>query len=619
MPRTSSTTAGGHAYRDLNGNGELDPFEDSRLTPAERVTDLLPRLSLEEKVGMLFHPTIGVGEPGEHDVPAGISRFSSRELVSQMRLTHFNVHALPSPRRAAQWHNAIQELAEESPHGIPVTISTDPRHSFRENLGAALAAADMSEWPEPLGLGAIGSSELVRRFGEVVRREYTALGIRAALHPQVDLTTEPRWARQSHSFGQDETLTSELLVAFIEGMQGSELGSGSVSTTTKHFPGGGPQKDGEDAHFNYGREQVYPGGRFEQHLEPFRAAIAAGTAAIMPYYGMPVGLELDGEPVEEVGFSFNRRIVTALLRDQLGYEGVILSDWGLVTEDEVMGKPFPARAWGVEELTALDRVAKLLDAGIDQFGGEQRPELVLELVRSGRVTRSRIDESVSRLLLVKFELGLFDDPYVDEDAAVAEVGSAELREEGHRAQAESVTVLSNRPLPGGDPVLPLRAGLRFYLEGVEPGAFGGRGTVVSDPTDADVAVVRITAPFEARDTYFLEAMFHQGSLDFPPQVIEHLRSLASKVPLVVDVTLDRPAILGEVDAVATALVATFGSSDAALIDALTGTISPRGRLPFELPSSMAAVEASRSDVASDTAAPLYVFGHGLSLASQVVA
>ncbi len=613
MTRSRSTTPDGIEYRDLNGNGRLDPYEDPRLSPEERVADLVPRLSLEEKAGLVFHSMLGVGEPGAHDTAAGFSPATPRELVAGKLLSHFNVSALPPVRDTVRWHNALQELAEETPHGIPVTLSTDPRHAFSENAGASIAAGSLSQWPEPLGLAAIGDTELVRRFADIARQEYVALGIRAALHPQVDLATEPRWARQVHTYGEDAMTASDLVQAHLEGFQGDAIGPDSVACTTKHFPGGGPLRDGGDSHFAYGHDQVYPGGRFEEHLRPFRAAIASGTSAIMPAYGKPIDLELDGEPVEEVAFSFNRRIVTQLLREELGFDGVVVTDWGLITDVEVMGLPFPARAWGVEELPPIERMERILEAGADQFGGEERTDLVLELVRSGRVPESRIDEAVRRLLLVKFQLGLFDDPYLDEDAAERIVGAPEFREAGHRAQAESVTVLRNGELPTGGSVLPLRPGLRIYAEGVSAEAVAGLGTAVDDPSAADVALVRLAAPFEPRNTYFLEAMFHQGSLDFPAEVIEHVRSLAAVVPVVVDVMLERPAILSPIDGVATALVGTYGASDAALIDALSGRIAPRGRLPFELPRSMAAVEASRSDVPSDSEDPLYPYGHGLTI------
>ena len=179
----------------------------------------------------------------------------------------------------------------------------------------------------------------MRRYADIARQEYLAAGIRVALHPQIDLATEPRWARIGMTFGEDADLTSTLVTAYIRGFQGERLGSSSVATMTKHFPGGGPQKDGEDPHFAYGREQVYPGGRIDYHLQPFRAAIAAGTSQMMPYYGMPVGTDW-----EEVGFAFNHDVITDLLRGELGFDGIVCTDWGLVADSVILGQPMPARA-----------------------------------------------------------------------------------------------------------------------------------------------------------------------------------------------------------------------------------------------------------------------------------
>jgi beta-glucosidase len=325
----------------------------------------------------------------------------------------------------------------------------------------------------------------------------------------------------------------------------------------------------------------------------------------MPNYGMPVGLELDGEPVEEVGYGFNREVITGLLRERLGYDGVVLTDWGLVSDVEMGGLPFPARAWGVEHLSPADRMALIFDAGADQFGGESCTDLVFQLVEQGRVGIDRVDAAVRRILLVKFQLGLFDDPYVDEETAERTVGAEEFRAAGHRAQAEAVTVLKN------DGVLPLARSRRLYVEGIDPAVAERYGTVVADPAAADLAIVRLQAPFEPRNRYFLEAVFHQGSLDFPAEVAEHIAQLAAQVPVLLDVYLDRPAVLTPFDGAVIALTASFGASDRALLDALTGGITPRGRLPFELPRCMEAVRASRPDVPSDTTDPLYRYGFGL--------
>ncbi len=219
MHPVRKTTSDGVAYRDLNGNGRLDPFEDPRLSVEERVADLLPRLSLEEKVGLMFHTVIEAGADGTVKESAGdISKSGTSDVVLRKHLTHFNVHALGDPRMAARWHNALQAIAEQAPHGIPVTVSTDPRHAFIENAGASFAAKAFSQWPEPLGLAALRDADLVRAFGDIARQEYCAVGIRAALHPTLDLATEPRWARQSGTFGQDPDLVTELAVAYLRGV-----------------------------------------------------------------------------------------------------------------------------------------------------------------------------------------------------------------------------------------------------------------------------------------------------------------------------------------------------------------------------------------------------------------
>jgi beta-glucosidase len=422
-----------------------------------------------------------------------------------------------------------------------------------------------------------------------------------ALHPQVDLATEPRWSRINTTFGEDADLTSELAVAYVRGLQGAELGPTSVSTMTKHFPGGGPQLDGEDPHFHYGREQVYPGDNFEYHLKPFGAVIAAGGAQIMPYYGMPVGTEL-----EPVAFGFNHGVITGLLREGLGFDGFVCTDWGLINDAELLGQPMPARAWGLEHLSPLERVERVLAAGCDQFGGESCPELVVELVRSGRVSEVRIDVSVRRLLVEKFRLGLFDQRYVDVEAAPAVVGRADFVAAGEQAQRDSYTLLTN-----SDDILPLTSGLAIYTENVDPALLAPYGAVTDDPAAADVALIRLRAPYEPRPGGF-EAFFHAGSLEFPAAEKARLQTLFATVPTVVDLYLDRPAVLPELAAGAAGLLASYGSSAAAFIDVVFGRAQPRGRLPFDLPSSTVAVEESRSDVPFDTASPLFRFGAGLS-------
>lgn len=611
-PLTTMTAADGTVFRDLDHDQQMAPFEDPRLSPVERADDLVGRLSLAEKAGLFFHEIIEVGPQGTlMEGDGAVARSSTRGVVVDKLINHVNVHALPTARESAEWSNALQELATTTPHSIPVTVSTDPRHSFAENSGAAFAAGAMSAWPEPLGLAALSDPERVREFAEIARQEYVAVGIRSSLHPQIDLGTEPRWGRQFHTFGNDSAFVAEVAAAYIEGFQiGRDLGPGSVATMAKHFPGGGPQLDGEDPHFPYGREQVYPGGRFDDHLVPFRRAIEVGTSALMPYYGRPIGLELGGEAIEEVGFGYNKQILSGLLRDQLGFDGVICTDWGLITSTVVFGRPLPARAWGVEHLGELDRLVKIIDAGADQLGGEQRTELLVQAVEQELLTAERIDESVRRLLLVKFQLGLFDDPFVDPDVAEEVVGRDDFVRAGRRAQAESMVLLHNAEVDG-TPTLPLTTPLSVYVEGIPAEEAARLGDVVTDPDDADVAVVRLPAPFDSRDDLFLEGFFHQGSLEYRPGLVARLRDLAATTPLVIDANLERPAILTPFTEFAAAILTDVGASSAALVEVLSGTVAPLGRLPFEVPRSSEAVRNSQSDVADDSEDPLYQHGAGL--------
>ncbi|CAL4860891.1 glycoside hydrolase family 3 N-terminal domain-containing protein [Microbacterium sp. MM2322] len=609
MTASLSTAPDGTRYRDLNRNGVMDPYEDPRLPIAERVADLVSRLSLEEKAGLMIQTIVSTTTDGEVDGPAFMpGRTTAREFVEGSHITHLNIHQIPDPRAMARWVNALQRVAAASGHGIPVTISTDPRHSFTENWGASFTAGHLSAWPEPLGLGAIADPGVVREFADIARREYTAVGIRSALHPTLDVATEPRWARQYSTFGQDADLVGRLGVAYLDGFEGDRLTSASVACMAKHFPGGGPEKDGEDPHFPYGTDQVYPGGMFEYHLEPFRRVIERGVSAIMPSYGVPRGLVLDGERVEEVGFGFNHQIITGLLREKLGFDGVVCTDWGLVTESRMMGKVLPPRSWGVEHLSEIERFRKALDAGCDQFGGEDDPALLIELVRSGAVPESRLDVSVARLLRVKFELGLFDDPFVDEDAAAEVVGSAEFRAIGTQAQSRSTVIL-----PGGSgdaaSVLPLRPGTAVHAPDISDEALREAGLEpVAEPADADVAILRLAPPFEPRDHFMLESSFHAGSLAFDDEVVATVAEVAAAAPTVVTVHLERPLLLAPLLPHAHAVVATFGASEGAILDALTGRVPAEGRLPFEIPRSTEAVLAGHSDVPGGTADPVFEGG-----------
>jgi beta-glucosidase len=401
--------------------------------------------------------------------------------------------------------------------------------------------------------------------------------------------------------------------------------TGSVLTVVKHWVGYGAATEGYDSHSFYGRFATFPGQNLDYHVRPFLGAFAAKAAGVMPTYSILEGATWNGQPIEPVGAAFNRQILTEMLRGQYGFSGVIVTDWAITNDCTARcraGAPAGERPtfadvgmpWGVEELPMRARFVKAVQAGVDQFGGTERADLLVEAVRAGELPEARLDSSVVRVLTQKFALGLFEDPYVEPEAAARRVGPEAFRAAGLDAQRRALVLLENK---GG--LLPLRSGgrgrpLRVYLRGVAPEAATREGwTVVNDPRQADVAIVRLSAPFETlHPGYLFGAWIHEGSLAFrdgDPDY-EAFKQVSAVVPTVVTVYLERPAILAPIRDRARALIANFGVSDAALLDVLTGRAGPEGKLPFELPRAMEAVEAQRSDVPYDSRRPLYRFGFG---------
>ena len=600
----------GIRFRDLNKNGKLDVYENPTAPIEARVNDLIDQMTLEEKAGTMFVTMIGTtpkGEPMETPVLStdplvlmmSFALPSNSEMIARKKMNSFNILASLDAESMAKYANTIQKMAERTRLGIPITVATDPRHGTINNPGASLFTPAFSQWPSSLGLAATRDTLLVREFGDIARQEYRAVGIHLALHPMADLATEPRWARTNGTFGEDADLSAAMTKAYVLGFQGDSLQETSVACMTKHFSGGGPQKDGEDAHFPYGKEQVYPGNHFAYHVRPFtEGAFPAKTAQIMPYYGIPVG-----QTNEEVAFAFNKEIIGGLLRDSLNFKGVVCTDWNIITDSKI-GE---GRAWGVEDLSIKERVKKVLDAGCDQFGGEAIPGVIVELVNEGQVPEKRLDVSVKRILRDKFRLGLFDDPYVDEAKAAQVAGKKAFKEKGLSAQQKAAVLLKN------EGILPLKKGTRIYVSGVEDvEVYTSFGEVVSSPSEADVIIARIRTPFDPRNDSFLESFFHQGRLYYNDEELEEIQGLIQQKPSVVVANLERPAILTPIDEEAKAVMADFGISDKVLAKLVFGEANPEGKMPFELPSSWEAVQKQLEDVPYDSENPLYPFGQGLS-------
>lgn len=582
---------------------------DTTITAAEeRIDALLSAMTVEEKAGSLLVARIVTGaggalwEGGEDESPFGF--MPTTELLRERHVSHVTLMNPAPVAELARWGEEIRRVAASTRLGIPVSVASDPVHGRGRNRDVAMSGGGFTPFPEPIALAASHDPALVREAARMIGAELRSAGIHIALHPMADLATEPRWARVSGTFGEDSELAAVLVREYVQGLRES-----GVAATVKHFPGGGPQRAGEDAHFERGAHTVYPGGRFEEHLRPFAAAIDAGVVRVMPGYAAPLGLDY-----EEVGFAFERGLITDLLRHRLGFDGVVVTDFNIVNGMRLprLGLELPVRAWGMLDADPVQRVVRLLDAGVDQFGGEDDPAPVLEAIDRGLVTEDRIDESVRRVLREKERLGLFA------DAAARTAAPAEIHEHiaipahlsvGERVQRASIVALQ------GEPVV-LTPTTRVYLEGLEPEAVAGRAIVVGDPASADLAILRLAAPYEQRDG-MLEQGFHSGTLEFPTEEVARISAIAARIPTVIDVFLDRPAVLTPLAELGVTLLGTFGVDDDILLDAVTGRAATTGRLPFDLPRSMAAVEASREDVPFDTVDPLWRFGHGLSWASDI--
>jgi beta-glucosidase len=613
----AALTGAAPQWRDLNHNRRLDPYEDPRRPVVERVADLLAQMTLEEKIGTLLHGSAApAGAAG-----GGYDLGAMEERIGRRHVTSFVTRLDLPPREFARQNNLLQQIAARTRLGIPLTISSDPRHHFQGVEGASHTGGRFSQWPEALGFGAIGDAQTVRRFADVVRREYRAVGITMALFPQADLATEPRWPRLTGTFGADPALVSRLNGAYVEGLQGGPDGlrRDGVAAIAKHWVGYGAAPQGFDAHNYYGREAVLDDASLALHERAFAEALRRRVAGVMPAYPILRGVTHDGVPLEPVAPAFNRPLLQERLRAKHGFSGLLLSDWAIVndcpercrapTAEAPQTPPFIATPWGMEEATRAERAARALNAGIDQLGGLDDPAPVREAVERHLVSIERIDEAAARVLRLKFQLGLFDDPFVDESRAAQVVGQAAWRRLGERAQRGAQVLLQNR-----DGLLPLRrVRPKVWLYGIAPAAARSAGLlVVGSPEEADVALLRMATPFERlHPHHFFGAMQNEGRLDFRPgdPGYDALMALPKELPAVVAVDMDRPAILTALRARATALLAVFGASDAAVLDVVTGKATPHGRLPLNLPSSMQAVEAQDPALPDDDVAPLFPRGY----------
>ena len=592
----------GEIFRDLNKNNSLDIYEDHRLDSKLRSDDLLNKMTIEEKVGQMFHPPFTL-KPDIWMLIYEIAIRGNKSTEAQIlfdNISHFNLYGNPSPAELANKINHFQEIASRSRLGVPITISSDPIHEVPKGGGVASFSVDgFSKWPSQLGFAATNDSLIIENFAQIVKEEYLAVGIRTALHPMSDLATDPRWARNFGTFGSNALLSSDMTIAYMNGFQGNTISSESVLTMVKHFPGGGPQQNGLDPHLYSGRNQTYPGNNFDYHLIPFKDAINNNLKVIMPYYGIPIG-----QTNEDVAMAYNEYILTDLLREELGFSGVICSDWGIIT----------GRHWGVDELSIADRYEKSINAGIDQYGGETETSYLIKLIKENIISEGRINESVKRILVNKFELGLFDEPYVDENKINDRVNTKKNIEAGLEAQRKSIVLLENNG------ALPLKKGMKIFVDGLDNNIAKDFGVLVKDPSDADVIIMYIHTVFNGNQESglnrvfdnFLSTLFPNGDLNFNSEIHTRVENYSKDKELIVVVDLNRPAILEDIKKLSSSLIGTFGVSDRIMFEGIFGEFSPTGKLPFEIPSSMESVLNQKEDVPDDSLNPTYEMGYGIS-------
>jgi beta-glucosidase len=484
-------TINGLAFKDLNKNSKLDRYEDWRLSAEERAKDLASKMTIEQIAGLMLysaHQAIPSGNTrfgastynGKPFVESGAKAYDLSDqqikFLTKDNLRHVLVTSVESPEVAAIWNNKVQALCESIGLGIPANNSSDPRHrSTSETEYNVGSAGQISMWPGSLGMAATFDPAVVKQFGQIAAKEYRALGITTALSPQIDLATEPRWARVNGTFGENPQLTADMARAYVDGFQTSVgdkviadgWGYTSVNTMIKHWPGGGPEEGGRDAHFAFGKYAVYPGNNLADHLIPFTEGAlklegeTKMASAVMPYYTISYGI--DKQNNENVGNSYNKYIINDLLRGKYSFDGVVCTDWG-VTSDEKAVDGFGTTCWGVETLTIAERHYKIIMAGVDQFGGNNDAGPVIEAYQMGvrehgeQFMRARMEQSAVRLLKNIFRIGLFENPYLNIEDSKKIVGNEEFMKAGYEAQLKSIVMLKNK-----NKVLPVAKQKTVYI------------------------------------------------------------------------------------------------------------------------------------------------------------
>jgi beta-glucosidase len=633
-------------FKDLNKNQKLDVYEDWRQPLDKRVANLVSQMTLEEKVGMLLINTLNAGEKGKLTEGAvdyienqKMTRFIFRNTIKNNPVNTGAGNGFAgvqiSPYEASQFMNAVQELSERTRLGIPSLFKSNSRNHMEidARAGINVESGSFSSWPKESGLAATRDMELIADFAKIMAEEWRAIGLRGMYGYMADLSTEPRWYRVHETFTEDSELATDIIKVLIKNLQGEKLHSKSIALTIKHFPGGGPQEGGGDPHYTFGKNQVYPAGKFDYHLAPFKAAIDAGASSIMAYYGIPVG-----QPYlpNNVGMAFSKGILTDLLRTLLKFRGYVNSDTGIIGE----------RAWGLENKSLDEQILIAIEAGTDILSGFSNNKQILNLVEAGKLPESRVNLSVTRLLKEQFELGLFENPYVDPNRAAYLVGNPSFQQKADLAQRKSIVLLQNKTkLPMAEPKG--QDTLKIFTMGMNTDLFKEREwsnykvtsgdynkakkeTLPAISKETDIAIIRVQVTnnagsdrrFGGADSTELDflsfsEMAKAKSWKISPSLedIQTVMETVGAEKTILSIDFRQPYVLDEASGIlnAAGILATFGVSDAAVMDIIMGKFNPTGKLPYALAKSSAAVVKQAPDAPGypeeDT---LFPFGFGLN-------
>ena len=633
-------TIDGFAFKDLNRNDSLDVYEDWRLSAQKRATDLASKLSLEEIAGLMLYSSHQ--SVPEKDLTADQKKFLKDDHLRAVLITQ-----VASPTVAAKWNNQLQAFVEGLDHGIPANTSSDPRHETQANMEFnAGAGGQISQWPSSLGMAATFDPLLMKQFGEIASEEYRALGITTALSPQVDIATEPRWWRFSGTFGEDPQLATDMAQAYCDAFQTTPetkgWGNKSVNAMVKHWYGYGAQEAGRDSHFSHGKFAVYPGNNLAMHKRPFSEGafkLTGGTkmaSAVMPIYSIVLDQDPSGE---NVGGSYSKWLIQQELRDGEHFEGVICTDWGITGDCKSVYDPSCGKPWGVEDLTVAERHYRVLQAGVDQFGGNNEIGPIVEAYQmwvkdfGEENARKRFEQSAQRLLLNIFRVGLFENPYLDPKVTEETVGKPAFMVAGYAAQLRSIIMLKNH-----QGTLPQQEHSRVYIpkrhfpsipriwgppteektdDPINPDLVKKYFDIAETPEEAVFGLCVIGEPSfslatDARDESIgggdpLESFTNRTYKDKTVKtlnrddmlMVRETKKLMGEKPVIVIIEVSKPLVLSEIEPYADAILLSFGVQYQALLETMCGQSEPSALLPFQMPADMKTVETQQEDVPGD--------------------